>query len=198
MVLLAAGTMALYWPTRHFNSIDLDDPFFLIDTGAPLGLSWLGIKRAMTGLIVANWHPVTNFSFLVTHQFFGTNPGVEHLVNVFFHAANAALLFLVLFRFTGVMWPSVAVTAIFAWHPLRVESVGWISERKDVLFAFFLLLSLFCYGEYARAEAGVFQEPRPLFRFFVDFFHFESHEQSDDGDAAFFTAVAGLLAAATI
>src|ERR1700677_29294 len=150
ILLLVAGTLALYGPVRHFDSVNFDDRSFLADTKAPPGLNWLGLKWATTGVVVSNWHPVTSLSFLITYQFFGINPGAEHLVNVIFHAANAALLFLVLLRFTGAVWRSAAVAAIFAWHPLRVESVCWIAERKDVLFVFFMLLALLCYAEYAQ------------------------------------------------
>lgn len=150
ILLLVAGTLVLYWPVRHFDSVNFDDRSFLANTQAPPGLNWLGFKWAMTEAVVSNWHPVTSLSFLITYQFFGTNPGAEHLVNVVFHAANAALLFLVLLRLTGAVWRSAAVAAIFAWHPLRVESVCWIAERKDVLFVFFMLLALLCYAEYAQ------------------------------------------------
>jgi hypothetical protein len=149
-LLLFGLTLAIYWPATHFDRVNFDDLYFIANSEFPPGLNWLSLERAMTGVAVAYWHPITSLSFLITHQFFGTNPGVEHLVNVLFHAANAALLFLVLLRLTGAGWCSAAVAAIFAWHPLRVESVCWISERKDVLFTFFMLLSLLCYAEYAQ------------------------------------------------
>ncbi len=150
--LLASITLAIYWPTRHFEAINLDDPAF-INPDWPLELNWEGFKRAVEAVVVANWHPVTNLSFLLMHGCFGFNPGAEHLVNVLFHTANSVLLFLVLLRLTGAVWRSAAVAAIFAWHPLRVESVAWISERKDVLYVFFMLLSLLCYANYAQNKA---------------------------------------------
>jgi hypothetical protein len=143
-------TLAIYWPVRHFDRVNFDDLYFIANSEYPPGLNWLSLERAITGVAVAYWHPITSLSFLITYQFFGTNPGVEHLVNVVFHAANAVLLFLLLLRLTGAGWRSAAVAAVFAWHPLRVESVCWISERKDVLFVFFMLLALLCYVEYAR------------------------------------------------
>jgi tetratricopeptide (TPR) repeat protein len=88
------------------------------------------------------------------HELWGTNPGAEHLVNVLFHAANAVLLFLVLNKMSGATWRSAAVAAIFAWHPLRVESVAWISERKDVLCGFFFMLTLWAYTRYAQCVTG--------------------------------------------
>ena len=151
-LLLFAITLAIYWPAAHFEKVNFDDPYFIANNEFPPGINWLSLERAMTGVAVAYWHPITSFSFLVTYQFFGTNPGVEHLVNVAIHGANAVLLFLVLLRYTGAEWRSAAVAAIFAWHPLRVESVCWIAERKDVLFAFFMLLALLSYAEYAQPE----------------------------------------------
>ena len=147
---LAGITLAVYWPAQHFDLILYDDPLFIISSGAGDGLNWNGLTWVMTGVAANNWHPITNFSFLLMHQFFGLNPGAEHLVNAIFHSANAVLLFFVLTQLTGAIWRSAIVATIFAWHPLRVESVAWISERKDVLFAFFMLLSLLCYASYTR------------------------------------------------
>ncbi len=148
-LLLTGVTLAVYWPARHFEMIDLDDAQFM-DIDPAAGLNGHGIHWAMTAVVMANWHPVTTFSFLLAHRFFGVNPGAEHGINIIFHAANAALLFLVLQRMTGATWRSGVVAAIFAWHPLRVESVAWIAERKDVLFMFFMLLALLCYERYAK------------------------------------------------
>jgi hypothetical protein len=170
-------TLAIYWPARHFEMIYLDDEWFL-NLDPSIGLNRHGMAWAMTSVMVANWHPLTLFSFLLTHRFWGINPGVEHMVNAVLHAANAVLLFLVLVRMTGLrsalapqagarmksetagtpvplgenIWPSAAVAAIFAWHPLRVESVAWIAERKDVLFTFFMFLALLCYASYAQPQ----------------------------------------------
>ncbi|HEY1789982.1 MAG TPA: hypothetical protein VGJ73_17685 [Verrucomicrobiae bacterium] len=152
ILLLAVGTLALYWPVRHFDFLFYDDPYFVDNPGVLAGLSWQTFKWAMTDIVFNDWHPVTLLSFLLTHQLFGVNQGAEHLVNVEFHAANAVLLFLLLLRLTGATWRSVMVAAIFAWHPLRVESVCWVAERRDVLFAFFMLLSLLCYAEFAQRQ----------------------------------------------
>jgi tetratricopeptide (TPR) repeat protein len=153
-LLLAGITLALYWPAADFTFIYRDDPDFLLApqlaAGLPMSFNW-----AMTGVVAANWHPLTTFSFLLMHEIFGLDAGAEHLVNVIFHAANAVLLFLVLLEMTKAAWRSALVAAIFAWHPLHVESVAWIAERKDVLFTFFMLLSLWCYALYAQ------QQPAP-------------------------------------
>jgi hypothetical protein len=155
---MALTTFGLYWPARHFEFIYFDDPLFLMSSDVSRGLSLYGIVWALTSVVAENWHPVTAFSFLLTHQFFGFNPGAEHMLDAAIHAANAVLLFLVLLEMTGATWRSAIVAAIFAWHPLRVESVAWIAERKDVLFMFFMLLSLLCYVRYTRAGTG---KPRP-------------------------------------
>ncbi|MDR3456652.1 MAG: hypothetical protein P4N60_04345 [Verrucomicrobiae bacterium] len=152
-VLLAGITLALYWPVHAFDLIYFDDPILLKDSPAvQAGLTWAGIQWACTSVIIANWHPLTNLSFLVVSQFFGNTPGAHHLANAFLHAANAALLFLLLRQLTGATWRSAVVAAIFAWHPLRVESVAWIVERKDVLCAFFFLLALLFYAQFVDAS----------------------------------------------
>jgi Flp pilus assembly protein TadD len=160
-LLLAGVTLAIYWPARHFGIVYYDDPLFVTETPEiNAGLTWHSLWWALSGVLVANWHPVTSLSFLLTHQFFGADPGAEHLVNLVFHAANAALLFLVLNQMTKAVWRSAIVAAIFAWHPLRVESVAWISERKDVLCGFFFLLTLLAYARHAREQEAGSREPR--------------------------------------
>lgn len=151
---LALITFGLYWPTRHFAFLYYDDQLFLLNPFVATGLSLSGLLWATTAVVAGNWHPITLSSFLLMHQFFGMDPGAEHLLNAAIHSANAVLLFLVLWEMTGAMWRSAIVAAIFAWHPLRVESVAWISERKDVLFLFFLLLSLWSYTRYTRAGSS--------------------------------------------
>ncbi len=147
-LLLAGITFTLYWPARNFDLVQYDDPLFLTDNPEiQSGLNVHSLAWAMCGVVAANWHPVTNLSFILVHQFWGTNPGAEHLVNAVFHALNGALLFLVLRRLTRSSWRSAVVAALFAWHPLRVESVAWIAERKDVLSVFFFLLTLLCYAK---------------------------------------------------
>src|SRR5262249_27251595 len=117
------------------------------------------------------WHPLTCLSHMLDCQLFGVNPGRHHLVNVVFHAANAVLVFLLARRLGGRLWPAALVAALFAWHPLRVASVAWIAERKDVLSGFFGLLALLAYLHEARQRAaagrdGVWQPmPRTLVLF---------------------------------
>jgi tetratricopeptide (TPR) repeat protein len=154
-LLLAGITLALYWPAHDFGLVYYDDPFFVTDTPAiQSGLNWHSFGWSFTSVLLANWHPVTTLSFVMDHQWFGANPGAEHAVNALFHAANAGLLFLLLSGLTRAPWRSLLVAALFAWHPLRVESVVWISERKDVLSGFFGLLALLCYVRYAQGRGA--------------------------------------------
>jgi hypothetical protein len=217
-LLLAGVTLAIYWPARHFGIVYFDDPLFVTDNvEINAGLTWHSLWWALSGVLVANWHPVTSLSFVVTHQLFGANPGAEHLVNAVFHAANAALLFLLLNRMTNAVWRSALVAAIFAWHPLRVESVAWISERKDILCGFFFLLTLLCWARFVRKAEGGGQKSEVRsqksemgnqssgFRLPASggywlalfFFRAGADEQGDGGDAAVFAAAAGRVAAQT-
>ena len=150
-LVLALGTLALYWPVVHHDFISLDDNQYV--TSNPIvraGLTWAGVKWAFTNIIASNWFPLTWLSHMVDCQFYGVNPGGHHLTNVFFHIANVLLLFAWLNRTTGALWRSALVAALFAWHPLRVESVAWVAERKDVLSAFFWLLTLLAYTRYVK------------------------------------------------
>jgi hypothetical protein len=148
---LALGTLALYWPVVHHDFIALDDNQYV--TANPVvqaGLTWAGVKWAFTNIIASNWFPLTWLTHMMDCQFYGVNPAGHHLTNVFFHIANVLLLFAWLNRTTGALWRSALVAALFAWHPLRVESVAWVAERKDVLSAFFWLLTLLAYTRYVK------------------------------------------------
>jgi tetratricopeptide (TPR) repeat protein len=152
---LALGTLALYWPVTHFPFINFDDDEYISDNPVTkAGLTWHGLVWAFNGIHVGNWHPVSWLSHEVDCQLFGTNAGGHHLVNVLFHIANSLLLFGFLRALTGAEWRSACVAALFAWHPLHVESVAWVSERKDVLSTFFWLLTLIAYARYARQPKG--------------------------------------------
>ena len=152
---LAVITLGLYWPVRGFDLVYWDDPQVLTDCPAvAAGLTWASVQWAFTGVVIANWHPLTNLSFLVVSQFFGTTPGAHHVANAVIHAANGVALFFLLRQLTGATWRSAVAAAIFAWHPQRVESVAWIIERKDVLCAFFFLMSLWFYARSVMRVAG--------------------------------------------
>ena len=154
--LLLAGvlvlvTLALYWRANAFGFILYDDPNYLeLNADVRQGLSLESVRWAFTGVHHANWHPLTTLSYLVEHQLFGLNPRPYHVTNIVLHAVNGGLLLLVLGALTGSTWRSAFVAAVFALHPLRVESVAWVSERKDVLSALFWILAIAAYARYAR------------------------------------------------
>jgi len=152
-LLISVTTAAVYWPVRHYDFIYYDDPQFITENQEVVaGLTAEGFRHAFTRPVVGNWHPITTLSQMLDCELYGVWPGGHHMTNVALHAANAILLFLLLTQMTGAMWRSAAVAALFALHPLRVESVVWISERKDVLCAFFGLLSLFAYARFAQCR----------------------------------------------
>jgi hypothetical protein len=154
-LLLAFATFAIYWPVRHYGFVDYDDDDYVFDNPVVrAGLGGQNFIWAFADQHASNWHPLTWLSHMADCQFFGVNPGAMHLENVFFHCANAVLLLLLLNSATGAFWRSAVVAALFALHPLRVESVAWISERKDVLSGFFFVLALWFYVLHAKRQAG--------------------------------------------
>jgi tetratricopeptide (TPR) repeat protein len=149
-VALALGTFAVYWPALHYGFIDYDDPTYItLNPHLRTSLTVDSLKWAFSSGYAGNWHPLTWLSHLLDVTLFGLDAAAHHSVNVLLHVANSLLLFLVLARMARALWPSAFVAALFAWHPLHVESVAWIAERKDVLSAFFGLLTLWAYVRYA-------------------------------------------------
>ncbi len=149
-LLLALVTLAVYLPVLHDSFVNYDDDDYVTNNRVVKnGLTPAGIHWAFTTFHAANWHPVTWLSHMLDCQLFGLNPAAHHFVNALIHSANAGLLFILLLRLTSLAWPSLIVAGLFAWHPLHVESVAWISERKDVLSTFFALLALLSYAKYA-------------------------------------------------
>jgi protein O-mannosyl-transferase len=147
--LLAIVTLAAFWPVRHQPFINFDDDIYVTENPhVATGLTLDNVRWAFTTTHGTHWWPVTWLSHMMDCQIFGINAGAHKLVNVAFHIASALLLFLVLNRMTGAMWPSAFVAAVFALHPLRVESVAWVAERKDVLSTFFWMLTLWAYSRY--------------------------------------------------
>ena len=141
---------AVYLQVGGFDFISSDDAQYVTENPhVSSGLTLAGIKWMLTGVTANNWMPVTMFSHALDAQLFGLQSGMHHLVNVLLHAASAVLLFVLLRRATGARAASAFVAFVFALHPLHVESVAWISERKDVLSAFFGFLTLYCYVRYA-------------------------------------------------
>lgn len=147
--ILTAFTLLLYWPTVGYDFVIADDYQYVCQNPHVLkGLSWDGIQGAFWSMYATNWHPLTWISHMMDCSLYGLFPGGHHLTNVLFHTANSLLLFLWLKRATGKLLPSAFVAALFAWHPLHVESVAWVCERKDVLSTFFLMFTLMAYSYY--------------------------------------------------
>ena len=154
LLALAALTVAVYEPVRHFDFVSVDDPVYVSENPVVAhGLTWAGVAWAFTTSRAANWHPVTWLSHMLDVQLFGMAPGAHHVTNLVLHVLNTLLLFLLLSRMTGRAGPSAFVAALFAVHPLHVESVAWIAERKDVLSTFFWMLAVWAYLSYAGLPA---------------------------------------------
>ena len=152
-LLLALITLLIYLPAGRFSFVNFDDTDYITENPVVKhGLSWSGMEWAFTRFHAGNWHPLTWISHMADCSLFGLNAGAHHFVNVLFHAANTALLFILLWRLTKRLWPAALIAALFGWHPLHVESVAWISERKDVLSAFFALLALLSYARFVREK----------------------------------------------
>ena len=157
-VAVCLGLSALAWiafgQTRYFSFVDYDDNNYVYENPRIIaGVNLDGIRWAFTHIQASNWHPLTTISHMLDCQWFGLNPGAHHLTNVFLHVLVVLLLFLVLRAMTGATWRSAFVAAAFAIHPLRAESVAWISERKDVLSGLLFFLTLGAYVRYARAPS---------------------------------------------
>jgi protein O-mannosyl-transferase len=149
-LLLAAAVLAVFWPALHYGFISYDDHTYVTSNrDIQQDLNWQSIKWALTTGYAANWHPLTWLSHTLDYQLYRLNPLGHHLTSLLLHAANAVLLLLLLNRMTGALWPSAFVAAMFALHPLRVESVVWVAERKDVLSTFFWMLTVGSYVRYA-------------------------------------------------
>jgi tetratricopeptide (TPR) repeat protein len=150
-VVLIVSTLLVFGQAGNFNSINYDDSAYVYGNQHVLsGLTADGVVWAFTTGHTGNWHPLTWLSLMLGCQLFGPNPGWMHLVNVLLHLANALLLFAVLKKMTGALWQSAFVAAAFALHPMHVESVAWIAERKDVLSTLFMLLTLAAYIGYVK------------------------------------------------
>jgi protein O-mannosyl-transferase len=147
---LLAGTLVLYIPTFNSGFVNYDDSAYVTANARVLqGLSWDNITWATTATVEANWHPLTWISHMADVQFFGSNPRGHHIVSVLLHALNVVLLFFILARATGNLLRSAVVAGLFAVHPLNVECVAWVAERKSLLSMLFLLLALAAYARYA-------------------------------------------------
>ncbi|PWU17989.1 MAG: hypothetical protein C5B50_10090 [Verrucomicrobia bacterium] len=162
--LLAAATLAVYWPATSFEFVDIDDWMYVTQNPhIRAGLGWNGFLWAFSSTYAGNWHPLTSLSHMLDCQLYALRPGWHHLTNVLLHTANTLLVFGLWGRLTGALWRSALVAGLFALHPLHIESVAWIAERKDVLSAFFFLLSLGAYVKYVinAGEQSKARRPKP-------------------------------------
>ena len=148
---LLMATGLVYWQVLDHEFVNLDDlSYVTYNQHVQAGLTPQGIIWAFTTTHASNWHPLTWLSHMLDCQFYGLNPKGHHLTNLLFHLANTVLLFLLLRRMTGAYWRSAFVATLFALHPLHVESVAWVAERKDVLSTFFWMLTLWAYIRYVK------------------------------------------------
>ena len=150
-ILLVGLVGIVFGQTLHFDFVNFDDDQYVYQNPQiTSGLSLSGIRWAFSHVHGGNWHPLTTISHMLDCQLFGLQPWGHHLTNVLLHAGATVLLFIALSQLTGARWPSAFVAAVFAIHPLRISSVAWISERKDVLSGVFFMLTIFAYGRYAK------------------------------------------------
>ena len=150
-LVLAVATVALYFPVSHHPFVNYDDDAYVTENAhVQSGLNWNTVRWAFTTYEFVNWHPLTWISHALDCQMFQLDPGGHHETSVVLHALNTLLLFWVLLRATGSPGPSLVVAALFALHPINVESVAWIAERKNLLSTLFFLLALGAYRWYAR------------------------------------------------
>ena len=150
-------SLIAFWQVNQCDFINLDDPVYVTENiHVKSGITLGSIRWAFTTGYASNWHPVTWMSHMLDVQLFGLKPRWHHLTNLLFHIANTLLLFFVFHRMTKAPWKSAFVAALFALHPLHVESVAWVSERKDVLSTFFWMLTMGAYIHYVehRTEDG--------------------------------------------
>ena len=150
-VAIGLFTLLVFLPTVECDFVNMDDPAYVYENPLVLGgLSPAGIRRACTDVVFFNWAPLTILSYQLDVSLFGRRPWGFHLTNSLLHATSAALLFIALVRMTATVGRSAAAALLFAVHPLRVESVAWIAERKDVLSVLFLMVALVAYERYCR------------------------------------------------
>lgn len=150
-VIICVVTIGIYWQVNSHEFINYDDDIYITDNeNIKNGFSFKTVLWAFTDTSSGNIHPLTWFSHILDYTLFGADAGNHHLVNVVFHVANSILIFIVFRRMTGTLWRSAFLSAMFALHPLHVESVTWASERKDVLSTLFFLLTIWAYIQYVQ------------------------------------------------
>jgi len=156
-IFLAVATLVAYWQILHSDFVNLDDPMYVTENQyVNTGFTWENIRWAFSVGKIAYWHPLTWVSHILDCQLYGLRPGLHHLTNLIIHIANTLLLFGVLKRMTGAVWKSAFVAVVFALHPINVDSVAWVTERKSVLSTLFWLLTMWAYADYAQ-RGGVWR-----------------------------------------
>ena len=147
-------TWVVFGQTLRYDFVNYDDPRYVYqNTRITSGINLANVAWAFSHIHSENWHPLTTMTHMLDCQLHGLNAGWHHFTNVLLHSLAVVLLFVALERMTGALWRSAFVSAVFAVHPLHVESVAWIAERKDVLSAFFFMLTLLAYSHYTRAPS---------------------------------------------
>ena len=154
-VLLAVATAVVYWPAVGFDYVNYDDTEFVaLNPHVVGGLTWDNIRWAFGTGLDGNWIPLTWFSYMMDVAWSGPTAAGMHLTNILLHAANTVLVFLLFRRLTGAHWPSAVLAGLFGLHPLHVESVAWVAERKDVLSTLFWLLTIWMYARHAKTQVA--------------------------------------------
>ena len=162
---LALLTFFIFLPVVNCGFVNYDDDIFVTNnTNVAAGLTWEGVKWAFTSADIDYWRPLSWLSHMVDIELFSAVAGGHHLTSLLIHCAAVVMAFLALHRLTGALWPSAVVAALFAWHPLHVESVAWVAERKDVLCGFFWFFTLWAYARYVETPT-----PRTYLTMFVGF-----------------------------
>lgn len=155
-IAIAIATIVAYFALAHSGFVDYDDNGYVTENPTVRGgLNWHSFQWAFTTHEMINWHPLTWISHLIDVSLFDVNAGAHHMVSLAIHVTNAVLLLCLLYKLTAALWPSALVAALFALHPLNVETVAWISERKSLLSTFFWIVTLWSYAGYARAPSVV-------------------------------------------
>ncbi len=164
---LVIAIIAAYWQITEHDFINFDDDIYVFNNfNVKAGLTYGSIKWAFSFTDIAYWHPLTWISHMLDCQLFGLNPGMHHITNLILHIASSILLFLVFKQMTGALWRSAFLAALFALHPINVESVAWIAERKNVLSAFFWMLTMLAYVHYSKRQ-GLWRYLLTLFMFLL-------------------------------
>jgi hypothetical protein len=189
-LLLVIAILVVYGQITEFDFVSYDDELYITgNQNVQTGLTYKGIQWAFSTYHAGNWHPLTWLSHMLDYEIYGLNPSGHHLTNLLLHLANTLLLFFILGQMTGALWRSAFVAALFALHPLHVESVAWVAERKDVLSTFGGMLSLLAYQRYVK-------QPR-LLNYFGVIFLFKPGPDGEThaGHFTVFVSFAGFLAA---